>query len=53
MKGVNTRTNILYIHGCHTRTTIRKMSVVTHVKSHPRKHSLSSLKDKYSDTKIS
>jgi hypothetical protein len=28
---VNTRTNILYIHGCHTRTNHKKMSVVTHV----------------------
>jgi hypothetical protein len=28
---VNTRTNILYIHGCHTRTNHKKMSDVTHV----------------------
>ena len=28
---VNTRTNILYIHGCHTRTIHKKMSIVTHV----------------------
>ena len=26
----NTRTNILWIHGCHTRTRHNKMSVVTH-----------------------
>jgi hypothetical protein len=31
MNVVNTRTNILYIHGCHTRTNHKKMSVVTHV----------------------
>jgi hypothetical protein len=26
-----TRTNILYIHGCHTKTNHKKMAVVTHV----------------------
>jgi hypothetical protein len=31
MNVVNTRTNILYIHGCTQEPTIRKMSVVTHV----------------------
>ena len=31
MNVVSTRTNILYIHGCHTRTNHKKMSVVTHV----------------------
>jgi hypothetical protein len=31
MNVVYTRTNILYIHGCHTRTNHKKMSVVTHV----------------------
>jgi hypothetical protein len=30
MNVVNTRTNILYIHGCHTRTNHKKMLVVTH-----------------------
>jgi hypothetical protein len=41
MNVVNTRTNILYIHGCHTRTNHKKisekMSVVTcySCKSHP------------------
>ena len=29
--GCHTRTNILYIHGCHTRTNHKEMSVVTHV----------------------
>ena len=31
MNVVNTRTNILYIHGCYTRTSHKKMTVVTHV----------------------
>ena len=31
MTVVYTRANILYIHGCHTRTNHKKMSVVTHV----------------------
>ena len=31
MKVVNTRTNILYIHGFHTRTNHNEMPVVTHV----------------------
>ena len=31
MNVVNTRTNILCIHGCHTRTNHKKMLVVTHV----------------------
>jgi hypothetical protein len=31
MNVVNTRTNILYIHGYHTRTNHNKMSVVTYV----------------------
>jgi predicted PurR-regulated permease PerM len=32
MNGVNTRTNILCIHGCHTRTNHKKIShVVTHI----------------------
>ena len=28
-----TRTNILYIHGCHTETNHKKMSIVTHINS--------------------
>ena len=35
MNVVNTRTNILYIHGCHTRTDHKEMPIVT-----PSKHSL-------------
>ena len=31
MNVVNTRTNILCIHGCHTRTNHKKISFVTHV----------------------
>ena len=31
MNVVNTRTNILYIHGCHTRTNHKEMLVGTHV----------------------
>ena len=31
MNVVYTRTNILYIHGCHTRTNNKIISVVTHV----------------------
>ena len=30
MNVVNTRTNILYIYGCHTRDNNKKMSVITH-----------------------
>ena len=31
MNVVNTRTNIICIHGCHTRTNHKKKSDVTHV----------------------
>jgi len=44
MNVVNTRTNILYIHGCHTRTNHTKNISCYSCESHPGKHSLSSLK---------
>ena len=44
MNVVNTKTNILYIHGCHTRTNHMKNVSCYSCKSHPGKHSLSSLK---------
>ena len=44
MNVVNTRTNILYIHGCHTRTNHKKNVSCYSCKSHSGKHSLSSLK---------
>ena len=40
MNVVNTRTNILCIHGCHTRTNHKKMKVVTHALHISWKHSL-------------
>ena len=44
MNVINTRTNILYIHGCHTRTNHKKNVSGYSCKSHLGKHSLSSLK---------